>query len=99
MLSGRNPEHCYAHVSVVESTAPSRGALKMMTAEQCDGCRSGGPFPFQFTMAFQPIVDLSTRSIWGYEALVRGVNGEGAGTILAEVNKDNLYKFDQACRV
>lgn len=71
----------------------------MTTAEQCQGCRSGDAFPIEFTMAFQPIVNLNTKSIWGYEALVRGINGAGAGTILAAVNRDNLYKFDQACRV
>lgn len=71
----------------------------MPTAEQCEGCQSGDPFPIQFTMAFQPVVDFREKSIWGYEALVRGINGEGAGTILAAVNQDNLYKFDQACRV
>ena len=50
-------------------------------------------------MAFQPIVDVSKRSVWGYEALVRGMSGEGAGTVLARVNDDNRYRFDQACRV
>ncbi len=34
-------------------------------------------------MAFQPIVDLSANAIWGYEALVRGMDGSGAGAVLA----------------
>ncbi|RYD75807.1 MAG: EAL domain-containing protein, partial [Sphingobacteriales bacterium] len=38
----------------------------------CDGCRNGDVFPTDFTMAFQPIVDLAAKRIWGYEALVRG---------------------------
>jgi len=50
-------------------------------------------------MAFQPIVDLVARTIWGYEALVRGVNGAGAATVLAAVTDENRYRFDQACRV
>jgi EAL domain-containing protein (putative c-di-GMP-specific phosphodiesterase class I) len=34
-----------------------------------------------------------------YEALVRGLDGEGAGHVLAQVNSGNMYKFDQACRI
>lgn len=65
----------------------------------CDECRKPGALGFDFTMAFQPIVDLETQSVFAYEALVRGLNGEGAGTVLAQVNDDNRYRFDQACRV
>ncbi len=65
----------------------------------CAACRDGGPLPFAFTMAFQPIVDLSASRIWGYEALVRGTAGEPAGAILAQVNDETQYRFDQAARV
>ncbi len=41
------------------------------------------PFPIDFTMAFQPILDVQKGDVWGYEALVRGTNGEGAGHVLA----------------
>ena len=54
---------------------------------------------FNFTFAFQPIVDISKREIFGYEALVRGVNQESAWRILSQVNDQNRYAFDQACRV
>ncbi|KMO18526.1 EAL domain-containing protein [Methylobacterium platani] len=64
----------------------------------CGQCRSGEPLPFAFTMAFHPIVDLATGGVWGYEALVRGTEGQGAGFILDQVNDDNRYHFDQACR-
>jgi len=50
-------------------------------------------------MAFQPIIEWSSQSIVGYEALVRGAQGEGAGTVLARVTDANKYYFDQACRV
>ncbi|WP_244427101.1 EAL domain-containing protein [Methyloferula stellata] len=50
-------------------------------------------------MAFQPIVDVVEHRIVAHEALVRGTCGEPAGTVLAQVNDDNLYAFDQACRV
>jgi len=54
---------------------------------------------FPFTMAFQPIVDIVARRIVSHEALVRGPNGEGAGFVLARVNRENRYAFDQSCRV
>ena len=38
-------------------------------------------------------------AIFAYEALVRGTDGASAGSILARVNDDNRYAFDQACRV
>ncbi|HEV7290754.1 MAG TPA: EAL domain-containing protein [Devosia sp.] len=65
----------------------------------CQGCRDAAPFPLAFTMAFQPIIDIEAKEIWGYEALVRGTEGQGAGTILAAVTEANRYVFDQACRV
>jgi EAL domain-containing protein (putative c-di-GMP-specific phosphodiesterase class I) len=71
----------------------------MVNTQACNGCRNGDPFPVAFTMAFQPIVDVVDKTVWGYEALVRGMNGDGAATVLAAVNDDNRYKFDQACRV
>jgi EAL domain-containing protein (putative c-di-GMP-specific phosphodiesterase class I) len=50
-------------------------------------------------MAFQPVVDVLENRIDAHEALVRGPNGEGAGSILAQVTQETLYAFDQACRV
>ncbi|AWB21725.1 EAL domain-containing protein [Methylobacterium currus] len=64
----------------------------------CEQCRSGEPLPFTFTMAFHPIVDLERGDVWGYEALVRGTEGQGAGHILGQVDDGNRYRFDQACR-
>ena len=42
----------------------------------CAECRSGAGLDFELTMAFQPIVETGTERVFGYEALVRGVNGE-----------------------
>ena len=55
--------------------------------------------PFDFTMAFQPIVDLEAGSIHAYEALVRGRLGESAGSVIGQVTDELMYRFDQACRV
>lgn len=61
---------------------------------QCDDMAQ-----FSITMAFQPVVNVINQEIYAYEALVRGLNGEGAGQVLARVTHDTMYAFDQACRV
>ena len=42
----------------------------------CQSCRDKTQLPFEFTMAFQPIMDLERDRPFAYEALVRGINGE-----------------------
>ena len=64
----------------------------------CQGCPSGQQPGFDFTMAFQPIVDALKRDVFAYEALVRGLNGESAQSVLQNVSDDNRYWFDQECR-
>lgn len=65
----------------------------------CSECLTGADLGFEFSMAFQPIVNIETGKTDAQEALVRGPNGEGAGTIFAHVHDGNRYKFDQCCRV
>ena len=65
----------------------------------CVACKDGVESPFPFSMAFQPIVDVSTGRAFAYEALVRGVKGEGAYSVLDQVTDENRYAFDQNCRV
>ncbi|WP_062230754.1 EAL domain-containing protein [Aureimonas sp. N4] len=64
----------------------------------CEGCRSGEALDFDFSMAFQPIFDVRESRVWGYEALIRGLAGEGAYSILSQVNDTQKYRFDQLCR-
>lgn len=64
----------------------------------CQGCRSSTA-QFDLRMAFQPIVDVENAQVHAYEALVRGADGRGAGELLATLNDDNRYAFDQQCRV
>ncbi|TQX80868.1 MULTISPECIES: EAL domain-containing protein [Rhizobium] len=66
---------------------------------QCRGCKDGQDFPLQFSMAFQPIVNVADQTVYAHEALVRGANGEGAMSILSAVDAENRYLFDQQCRV
>jgi EAL domain-containing protein (putative c-di-GMP-specific phosphodiesterase class I) len=65
----------------------------------CSGCRDGIDFEIPFAMAFQPIVDTTTGRPFAYEALIRGIGGESAYSVLSQVTKANRYSFDQACRV
>lgn len=65
---------------------------------RCHACKDMQQI-FPFTMAFQPVVDLFENRIDAYEALVRGPSREPASAVLAQVHADNLYAFDQACRV
>lgn len=68
-------------------------------ASACAGCQHGAALPFDFTFAYQPIVDLGRRAVYAHEALVRGPHGESAWSVLSQVTEANRYSFDQACRV
>jgi len=65
----------------------------------CSQCQDTPELEFQFSMAFQPIVDIGSKTIFGYEALVRGINQEPAFEVLSKLNNDNRYQFDQSIRV
>ncbi len=66
---------------------------------KCEACKNRTAFALPFSMAFQPIFDLRTGSVFAHEALARGLNGEGAGVVLAMIDASNRYAFDQQCRV
>ena len=65
----------------------------------CEGCRNGENLDFTFSMAFQPIVDVTLGEPFAYEALVRGPQGQSAASVLGQVTSSNRYAFDQQCRV
>lgn len=52
-----------------------------------------------FSFAYQPIVALQSMTVVGQEALVRGLGGESAASVIAAIQDDNRYWFDQACRL
>ncbi|VVN84695.1 EAL domain-containing protein [Pseudomonas fluorescens] len=72
------------------STSPS---------DHCQGCLQDNPLGFDFTFAYQPIVDLRDQSIFAHEALVRGTAGESALSVLDQITEENRYRFDQLCRI
>ena len=57
-----------------------------------------GDLGFEFSFAFQPIVDVSSREIVSFEALVRGPHGEPSASVFAQVPKRDSLKFDELCR-
>jgi EAL domain-containing protein (putative c-di-GMP-specific phosphodiesterase class I) len=65
----------------------------------CGSCADGVAEPFPFSMAFQPIIDADRGRVYAYEALVRGPDGQSAASILEQVTPENMYRFDQSCRV
>jgi EAL domain-containing protein (putative c-di-GMP-specific phosphodiesterase class I) len=65
----------------------------------CSACKGGVDEPFPFSMAFQPIVDVSTGKVFAYEALARGPEGQSAQFVLDQVSDRNRYAFDQSCRI
>jgi len=74
-------------------------ALEAGDVPDCEDCGSAERVGFRFDYAYQPIVDLRSRTIYAHEALVRGPEGQGAMSVLSQVNDSNRYRFDQACRV
>ena len=57
-----------------------------------------GEIDFEFSFAFQPIVDIRNREIISYEALVRGPRGEPSASVFAQVSTCNFPIFDEICR-
>jgi EAL domain-containing protein (putative c-di-GMP-specific phosphodiesterase class I) len=57
-----------------------------------------GEIDFEFSFAFQPIVDIRNREIISYEALVRGPRGEPSASVFAQVARRNFPIFDEICR-
>jgi EAL domain-containing protein (putative c-di-GMP-specific phosphodiesterase class I) len=64
----------------------------------CTACKTEPTVP-DITMAFQPIIDIETRDVFAYEALVRPRGGGTAAQVLEQITAANLYAFDQLCRV
>jgi EAL domain-containing protein (putative c-di-GMP-specific phosphodiesterase class I) len=55
--------------------------------------------PPRFTFAFQPIIHAPSRSVFSYEALLRGRTGEPAATVLQAVRPAGASAFNEQCRL
>ena len=68
-------------------------------SKACSGCRDGQDFETPFSMAFQPIVQLSSGAVFAHEALARGAEGQGGiGPALEKVNEWTLAQFTTVLR-
>lgn len=67
----------------------------------CEQCALGGRTAFRtpFSMAFQPIIDINDGRIYAHEALVRGLDGSSAWSVLSQLTDETRYSFDQSSRV
>ena len=72
-------------------TAPT-----MPTHPPCKLCQDRPGLGFEFSMAFQPIVDARSRQVYAYEALVRPLGGGSALEVLRQVNESNRYQFPES---
>ena len=60
--------------------------------------QTSGEIDFEFSFAFQPIVDVRNHKIISFEALVRGPRGEPSASVFAQVPRYDFPKFDEICR-
>ena len=77
------------------STPPDKEFLSLTT----NGFKNASELTVDHSIAFQPIVNTSNKSVFGYEALVRGINNEGADFVLSQLNDSNRFQFDQATKI
>lgn len=58
------------------------------------------PMPIRdhYSFAYQPIVDVSSRTIFSYEALIRGINNEPARDVLKKIPAADMHHFDELSR-
>jgi len=54
---------------------------------------------FDVSFAFQPIVNIASKQVFAYEALVRGRSNEPARAVLDAVEESRRHAFDRAARV
>jgi EAL domain-containing protein (putative c-di-GMP-specific phosphodiesterase class I) len=54
---------------------------------------------FDFSFAFQPIVNARTRQVISFEALVRGPHGEPSADVFAQLRNGSRNRFGQICHL
>ena len=54
---------------------------------------------FAASFAFQPIADISAKSVFAYEALARGKGGESAASVFSAIPAGDLHAFDHSARL
>lgn len=52
-----------------------------------------------YTFAYQPIVDIESKQIFSYEALIRGSRQESAVEVLQQIPPGEMHRFDEQSRL
>ena len=52
----------------------------------------------EYSYAFQPIVNTVARTVFSYEALLRGINKEPASHVFAQISNQDMHQFDEESR-
>jgi EAL domain-containing protein (putative c-di-GMP-specific phosphodiesterase class I) len=84
----------------VNTTATGKGIMRIHHSPHIHSFpyNSFGDIGFQFSFAFQPIVNACNQEIISFEALVRGPHGEPSDSVFAQVNNHDFGRFDEVCR-
>jgi EAL domain-containing protein (putative c-di-GMP-specific phosphodiesterase class I) len=88
-----NKEDDHSHVRARESSMQNHRIDR-----QYGPIDTKGDMGFEFSFAFQPIVDVRNREIISFEALVRGPHGECSASVFAQVPEYDSLRFDELCR-
>jgi EAL domain-containing protein (putative c-di-GMP-specific phosphodiesterase class I) len=92
-IQGILPDHSHS----LEARKPTM-QNRHRPVKRLDPFTTSGDMGFEFSFAFQPIVNVRNREIISYEALVRGPHGESSASVFARVPKDKVQRFDEVCR-
>lgn len=85
-------------MQLARATRRFEGVLQEGLPHLCEQCDAEEREP-DFSMAFQPIVDVRTTRVAGYEALLRGLENQSAASLLGLIPDADRHGMEQACRV
>jgi len=92
-----------SRLSDIERQANEPGIPVAPGASSVDGAVEAAADALQksaeYSFAFQPIIDIRTRGIFSYEALIRGLANESASEVLGRVDPSSRHAFDERSRV
>jgi EAL domain-containing protein (putative c-di-GMP-specific phosphodiesterase class I) len=94
-LSLRVPTHLNTDLSSVFGQRPLRPDTGIRRVGVSSEIIKGLP---RFAMAFQPIADTMTGTVFAQEALARGRDGEGAASVFDKVPLSKRHLFESICR-
>lgn len=80
------------------SVTPGKGTRQGKKLALPTAVRQGPEALREYTFAYQPIVNVKTRQVDSFEALVRGLGNESAKSVLSKLSTEELRMFDIEAR-